>query len=117
MKYTIVTTDAVKSINTIIKCIKAQKDPQDKSIDTWGIQKSNDGEELLVHTPDQWGNIGCLSLTPNDTNGKIDVEFYYWEEYPAKDINGDENKYILGRFTELMLVHFDGQYTSINIRP
>lgn len=116
MKYTIVTTDAVKSINTIIKCIKAQKDPQNKGIDTWNIKKIN-GEELLVHTPDQWGNIGCLSLTPNDTNDKIEVKFYYWKGYPMKDRTGEEDKYLLGRFTELMLVHFNEQYTSINIRP
>lgn len=116
MKYTIVATDAEKSINTIIKCIKAQKDPQNKGIDTWGIQKSNDGKELLVHTPDQWENVGALYLMPNDTHDEIEVKFRYWKSYPMKDRTGEENKFLLGRFTELMLVHFDGQYDTINIK-
>lgn len=114
MKYRIITTDATKSIKTIIQCVKAYKDPQGKGIDTWKIQKSKD-EELLVHTPDQWENVGCLSLTPNDENDEIKVNFHYWMNYPTKDRNGDEDKYLLGRFTELMLVHFERQYTSINI--
>lgn len=115
MKCRIITTDAAKSIKTIIQCVKTQKDPQGNDINTWDVKKNQTNEELLVHTPDQWENVGCLSLTPNDENDTIMVKFHYWSNYRKDDRNGDEDKYLLGRFTELMLVHFEGQYTSIKI--
>ncbi len=115
MKYRIITTDAAKSIKTIIQCVKAHKDPQGNDINTWDVKKDQTDEELLVHTPDQWESVGCLSLTPNEENDEIKVTFHYWRNYSTKDRSGDEDKYLLGRFTELMLVHFERQYTSINI--
>ena len=115
MTYTIFTNDANKAIKTIFDCVKKGEDPQKVGIDSWEIQKGTSGKEHLVHTPQQWSDKGYLDLIANSDNDRISVNFYYWSNYPSDQRNNVDEKYILGRFSELLLVHFDAQYNRVNI--
>ena len=90
-------------------------DPQGVAIDTWDIKTADDGEEVLIHTTQQWEEKGCLSLTPSKDNDFIKVKFHYWSSFKKEERNGDEDKYYLGRFTELILVHFYPQIERVEI--
>lgn len=115
MSYKIHTKDAKAAIAEIFKRVKASKDKKNRNISTWNIETNDKGEELLVHTTDQWEKKGCIELSSNDSNDIVLVKFYYWESFKKEDRSGDEGQYYLGRFTELMLVHFEGLYTKIEI--
>ena len=115
MQYTISTNDAKKAINTIFGCVKKGEDLQKVGIDSWIVQKGTSGNEHLVHTPQQWSDKGYIDLIANSDNNKISVKFNYWGDFPQDQRNVVDEKYILGRFTELLLVHFDAQYNKVNI--
>lgn len=73
MEYKIYYINAAKLINTIFICFKKKDengnkvkiDPQGKTIDTWDFKTADDGEEVLIHTTQQWDKKGCLSLRPS----------------------------------------------------
>ena len=114
MKYKIYCKDAASLINTIFSCFKKKDkdgkrvkvDAQRNTIDTWDYTTADDDEEVLVHTPQQWDKKGCQSLTASIDNDYIQVKFHYWKSFKKEERNGDEEKYYLGRLTELVLVHF-----------
>lgn len=123
MEYKIYCDNAARLINTIFSCFKKKDkdgnrvkvDPQGKIIDTWDFTTANDDEEVLVHITQQWDKKGCLSLIPSKDNDFIKVKFYYWSSFKEEERTGDENKYYLGRFTELILVHFYPQIKKVVI--
>ena len=122
MTYNIFTNDAKKVIKTIFDCVNKGEDPQGTCIKTWDIKLTGENEKVLVHTAktfdadeQQWADKGCLSLTPNIDNDKITVKFHYWSSYPRDQRNDVDDKYVLGRFTELLMVHFDVQYNKVTI--
>lgn len=123
MEYKIYCEDAAKLINTIFSCFKkkddegnrVKTDPQGKAIDTWDYKKADDNEEVLIHTTQQWNKKGCLSLTASKDNDFIQVKFHYWRKFKKEERSGDEDKYYLGRFTELILVHFYPQIENVEI--
>ena len=123
MEYKIYCKDAAKLINTIYGCLKKKDkdgnrvkiDPQGKTIDTWDYTTADDCEEVLIHTTQQWDKKGCLSLTLSKDNDFIKVNFYYWSSFKEEERSGDESKYYLGRFTELILVHFYPKIGSVEI--
>jgi hypothetical protein len=121
MKYKIKTDDANKAVETIFDCVKKGEDPQEKNIQTWEVKLTKENEQVLVHTAktfegeQQWANKGCLAFTPNKENDVITVKFYYWNTYPKEQRNENDKNYILGRFTELMLVHFPDLFQKIII--
>lgn len=61
-------------------------------------------EKVLVHTTDQWAEKGCITIKSDTSRNELQVRFHYWDSYSERD-NADD-KYMLGRFTELVLVHF-----------
>ena len=64
-------------------------------------------DEILGRVSDKVdgnGKKGCVTLTQVAGTNDLQVRFHYWETWEKRD-NGDD-KYILGRFTELILVHF-----------
>ena len=107
MQYIIKTEDATKLRNTILTSIKGRKDPSVKEIRTWDVTTPKDStEEVLIHTTDQWEDKGNLHLRVSKDNKEIEVYFRYWSKFPDEEHSGDEAAYLLGRFTELFLVHF-----------
>ena len=123
MEYNIYCEDAASLIKTIFSCFKRNDkngsrvkiDLQGKVIDTWDYTTAGDSEEVLVHTTQQWEEKGCLSLTASKDNDHILVKFHYWSSFKKEERNGDEDKYYLGRFTELILVHFYPQIERVEI--
>ena len=123
MEYKIYCKNAKSLINTIFGCFKKKDedrkrvkiDPQGVAIDTWAFKNTDEGEEVLIHTTQQWDKKGCISLTESEDNDYVQVSFYYWSSFKKEKWNGDEDKYYLGRFTELILVHFYPQIDSVEI--
>ena len=120
MKYKITTDDAEKFIEKVLKYVKEGEDPKRNEIKTWGVKtiyvkKTSERIKVLVHTADQWEEKGALILTPNEQNDVVLVEFRYWSTYPEEQRNENDENYILGRFTELMLVHFPNLFQKIHI--
>ena len=72
-------------------------------VDGNGIE-TDCADKALVLTEGQWAEKGCVTLTQVAGTNDLQVRFHYWETWEKRD-NGDD-KYILGRFTELILVHF-----------
>lgn len=123
MEYKIYCKNAKGLINTIFSCFKKKDedenrvkiDPQGVAIDTWDYTTNDKNEERLIHTTQQWDKKGCLSLSPSKENDFIKVKFHYWSSFKKEERNGDEDKYYLGRFTELILVHFYPQIDKVVI--
>ena len=117
MTYEITTVNAIRFIEKVFNCVRDSEDSHGDSIDTWGIRHTIDGERRLVHTTNQWERKGLLNLIvkAHSNNRKIKVGFRYWSHFPREDRNGNEADYYLGRFTELMLVHFKDDCQKITI--
>ena len=115
MEYKISTKDAKSLKKSIIDCVKNGEDTEDKNILTWGVEKTDKKEEVLVHTTDQWEEKCCLHLEPNKDNDILKVRFSYWSSFKKEERSGDEDRYIFGRFTELALVHFYSEIAGISL--
>ena len=57
-----------------------------------------------MHTAEQWAEKGCIQLTPMIGLEELQVRFHYWDD--CEEQANDDDKYMLGRLTELLLVHF-----------
>lgn len=57
-----------------------------------------------MHTVEQWAEKGCIQLTPMIGLEELQVRFQYWDD--CEEQTNDDDKYMLGRLTELLLVHF-----------
>ena len=68
---------------------------------------------MLVHTTDQWAEKGCIALNQEDIRNELQIRFHYWDSCENKSI--DDDKIVLGRFTELILVHFFYYIDKISI--
>lgn len=123
MEYKIYCKNAKSLINMIFGCFKKKDengnrvkiDPQGVAIDTWDYTTNDKNEERLIHTTQQWEKKGCLRLTASKNNDYVQADFRYWSSFKEDERNGDEDKYYLGRFTELILVHFYPQIEKVEI--
>lgn len=106
MKYSIKTDDAIKLKETILSCVEKKKDLKKKDIHTWDVTTANKKEKVLIHVTDQWEDKGNLHLTVSEDNKELIVTFSYWAKFKVEERSRDERKYMFGRFTELLLVHF-----------
>lgn len=104
MKYIIKTPSAVKLKNEIFDSVTAKVDAEGKGIATWQCVETDAGERVLVHTTDQWAEKGCITLKNDSPHNEIHVKFHYWDS--CEDRSNDDDKIMLGRFTEFILVHF-----------
>ena len=116
MKYIINTIDSEYIKSVIIEGVEQKKDVKGSEIDTWEIKKTALGEKVLVHTASAWVNKGCIMLKANKKNGEISAMFHYLTKCEENEKNPDDDKYMLGRFTELMLVHFENCFDRISIK-
>lgn len=114
MEYIINVENAQDFKDEIIYRITEQEDKDGSAILTWGIESAGD-DTVIVHTKDQWEEKGCIQILVNKQNNKLKFEFNYWQNYPDEDCNEVDERYILGRATELLLSHFYGEFGSINI--
>lgn len=104
MNYIIQTPSATRLKKEILDSVSVGTDANGKSIDAWKCTETDDSDKVLVHTTDQWEDKGCISLKIEPIRSELKVRFLFWETCNNQD-NGDD-KIMLGRFTELLLVHF-----------
>lgn len=104
MNYIIHTPSAARLKKEIIDRVSEKVDANGKGIVTWQVAETDSGEKVLVHTKDQWAERGGIVLGQVSGLNEIQVRFCYWESCENK--NNDDDKIMLGRFTELILIHF-----------
>ena len=104
MNYTIHTPSAVRLKKEILDCVTKKSDENGKGITTWQCVDTDGGESVLVHTTDQWAEKGCIALKQDPGSNILQVRFFYWDS--CDDRSNDDDRYMLGQFTELLLMHF-----------
>ena len=123
MEYKIYCENAANLINTIFSCFKKKDkdgnrvkiDSQGVEIFTWDYTTTKKDVELLIHITQQWEEVGNIHLDASKENDCIIVSFHYWTKWLENNEKGNEEAYYLGRFTELILVHFYPQIDSVEI--
>lgn len=104
MNYIIQTPSARRLKEEILARVSAKVDGYGIGITTWQCVETDSADKVLVLTEGQWAEKGCVSITQIAGSNDLQVRFFYWETYVNRE-NCDD-KYIFGRFTELLLVHF-----------
>lgn len=104
MNYIIHTPSAARLKTEIFDRVSEKVDANCKGIVTWQVAETDGSEKVLVHTTDHWAEKGCVALKQVPERNELQVRFHYWDSW--EDRNIDDEKIMLGRFTELLLVHF-----------
>ncbi len=104
MNYSIQTPSAKRLKEEILSRVSAKIDGDGKGIATWQCVETDNADTALVFTEGQWAEKGCITLSQIDESNELHVKFFYWETCEERAFNDDN--YMLGRFTELILVHF-----------
>jgi hypothetical protein len=113
MNYIIHTPSAARLKKEIIERVEAKVDAKGKGIATWQAAETDGSEKVLVHTTDQWAEKGCIAMKQELGRNVLQVRFYYWDS--CEERNNEDDKIMLGRFTELLLVHFSYFVDKITI--
>jgi len=104
MEITVYTKNAKDLLSKMSKKIKNDE------LKTWDIIKDRENNDLFSHTPDQWKEKAMLKSKINSENLKFII--CWWEgKEPEERIKG----YILGRFIEVLMVHFRKEFIKINV--
>ena len=117
MNYIIQTPSAARLKKEILESVSAKADARSSSarllpegrkngngIATWQCVKTDGGDKALVLTEGQWAEKGCVTLTQVTGRNELQVRYFNWENGMERETGDD--KYMLGRFTELLLTHF-----------
>lgn len=104
MNYIIHTPSVARLKKEILDRVSEKVDANGKGIATWQVEETEGSEKALVLTEGQWAEKGCITLTQVKGRNELQVRFFYWKTCEGRDNNDD--KYMLGRFTELLLSHF-----------
>lgn len=115
MTYIIQTTDANSLIKEIMDCCNYGIDHKGKEIKSWKKAVTQNGVFVLVHTNNQWKEKCNIHLDANDDNDEIYAKVVFWSSFKKEDRSGDEPQYMLGRLTELLLVHFHEKITALEV--
>ena len=113
MNYIIHTPSAARLKKEILDRVSEKADANGKGIATWQVIETDGNGQVLVHTTDQWAEKGCIALKQVTGRNELQVRFHYWDSW--EDRNNDDDKIMLGRFTELLLVHFSYYVDKIEI--
>ncbi len=104
MNYIIQTPSVARLKKEILESVSAKADTNGNGIATWQCVKTDGGDKALVLTEGQWAEKGCITLTQVTGRNELQARYFNWENGVERE-NGDD-KYMLGRFTELLLTHF-----------
>ena len=104
MNYIIHTPSAARLKKEILDRVLEKADVNGKGVVTWQVAETDGSEKVLVHTSDQWAEKGYIALKQVPGRNELQVRFHYWDSW--EDRNNDDDRIMLGRFTELLLVHF-----------
>ena len=106
MKIVAFTDKPQQLVNAIDKAIK------DEVLKTWGKSSNDKSETLYSHTPEQWNEKAMFKPSINDDNVSFVINWWKKDGEPNEDTKG----YILGRFTEILMVHFKNYFQYLEIR-
>lgn len=104
MNYIIQTPSARELKEEILAKVSAKVDGNGLGITIWQCVETNSSDKVLVLTENQWAEKGCITLTQVAGSKELEVKFHYW--VPCTERDNADDKYMFGRFTELLLVHF-----------
>ena len=100
----LINTSNAKALKT-----KILNDSKDGSLNTWDYRSNND-DEFITHSPEQWADKVILVFTPSKDNKVLEVAPSFWRgKYHPDD---DEMGTILGRFAERLWIQYRSDYTS-----
>lgn len=102
MDYTIYTPSAMRLKKEIFG--SALTDADNTAVTPWQCVKTETNDRALVYTPDRWAEKGCITLKENLPHNELRVRFCYWDS--CEERTPDDERFMLGRFTEHLLVHF-----------
>ncbi len=104
MELTIITSDAQKIHDEIIKLVESGE------LKTWKIHL-HQKVKYLKHT-EQWGKKGVIKLSQQRNNKLLVTVLKYTDSTDAlRDFEG----YYYGRFVEILFVQFQAEFTAIEI--
>jgi hypothetical protein len=106
MKIRVITPTPKKLVNTINKAIEGGE------LKTWDIVRNDKEEVLYTHTPDQWNETAMLK--PKVYVGKTVFTVTNWKKNES-NITDDIRGYVLGRFIEILMVHFNKHFERLEI--
>lgn len=99
-----------KSAKTLYDAINSKINSEE--LRTWEIKKNKQEEVLYNHSPQQWSEKVLLKPI-NHPNG-LELTVKWWANNPEPD---DATKgYIIGRFSEILLVHFRNYFEKIELK-
>lgn len=105
MKIDAITVNPQVLITAIDKAIK------DGDLKTWKKVLNDKGETLYSHTPEQWNEKAMLK--PHIKNDLVSFNITWWNKNDKP--NEETMGYILGRFTEILMVHFRNNFEQLII--
>lgn len=79
---------------------------------TWEIKEDSEGNFLYNHSPLQWTDKVLLKPTGHQNGLQFDVKWWKNNQEPDEATKG----YIIGRFTEILMVHFRNLFELIEIK-
>lgn len=105
MKIDAVSDQPQKLLDTINKAI------EEDVLKTWKKLFNDKKEPLYSHTPDQWNEKAMIK--PYLLDNKVSFRISWWTKNgePSNEIKG----YILGRFVEVLMVHFQNHFRYLEI--
>lgn len=105
MRIRVICDDSTSLLNKIVKKISG------KELETWEIKRNDKSEILFSHIPEQWKEKAMPK--PYIKQNSLDFVISWWSKNaePEKRIQG----YILGRFIEILMVHFRKDFKNIEI--
>jgi len=81
-----------------------------EDIKTWEIKRYED-LYLFSHSPKQWSEKAMMQASIQQSTLTFEIAWWESDNEPENAIKG----YILGRFIELLMVHFREYFNDINI--
>ena len=107
MKIEAMTDSPQLLVNAINKAIK------DGDLKTWKKLVNDKDEILYSHTPEQWNEKAMPKPYIHKDKVKFIMSWWNKNDEPTEEVKG----YILGRFTEALMVHFRKYFTSLQTYP
>lgn len=99
------TTEPNGLINAIVKAINEGK------LKTWEQTTNDKNEVLFRHSPDQWISVLIKPKALNNDEASFAINWWKKDGEPEFHKQG----YVLGRFVEVLMVHFKDYFAYLTI--
>ena len=107
MKIDALTDNPQQLVNAINKAIKVG------DLKTWKRVENDKNETLYSHTPEQWAEKAMPKPYIYKDRTTFKITWWSKNDEPTNEVKG----YIVGRFTEILLVHFRNYFTKLETTP